>query len=75
MALKDVLKAGPPAPRFGKLESYRGRMDAADREAFDEMIADVGSWPHSTLAKVMTAEGFPISDQGIADYRRRAGIA
>lgn len=76
MALKDALAAGPPKPRYlDKLGSYRAAMNAEDRAAFDMMVADPEGWPNATLAKVLTAEGFPISDSGVAGYRARAGIA
>lgn len=76
MALKDALKAGPPKPRYSdKLGSYRSAMSDEDRAAFDKMIADPEGWPHATLARVLTAEGYPISDAGVSGYRARAGIA
>lgn len=71
MALKDVLKAGPPVTRRSdKVAAWRETLDDETRAAFDAAVADP-AWGSATLARMLTQSGFKVADDTIRSYRER----
>lgn len=63
----------PPRNRtvFCKVDDWLGKLNESDRKILTDALADLNTWPHSTLARALRAKGVDISDTTIGKHRNK----
>lgn len=69
MSLIDTLKEAPGLKPKSRVAVILLELPDAERAAVETALRDP-EWPHEGLARVLTAQGYPVTEASIRRYRR-----